>query len=63
MILQGDPFLPPLGGHEGGYKSAFDREQSGAKFIERSRNGVPVPEPLLAALDQLGGKPGIGKLG
>ncbi len=38
-------------------------EQSHAKFAERARDGVPLPEPLLAALNQLGGKLGIGKLG
>ena len=37
-------------------------EQSHAKFIERSREGVPVPSPLLAALNGLGEKLGIGKL-
>jgi LDH2 family malate/lactate/ureidoglycolate dehydrogenase len=38
-------------------------EQSQAKFAERLRDGVPVPEPLLAALAQLGAKLGIGSLG
>jgi LDH2 family malate/lactate/ureidoglycolate dehydrogenase len=37
-------------------------EQSHAKFAERSRHGVPVGEPLLAALNQLGANLGIGKL-
>ena len=45
----------------------FDRiwlpgEQSRAKYLERSRDGVPLPEPLLASLNQLGAKLGIGKL-
>jgi LDH2 family malate/lactate/ureidoglycolate dehydrogenase len=38
-------------------------EQSHAKFAERSRHGVPVGEPLLAALNQLGAKLGIGSPG
>jgi L-2-hydroxycarboxylate dehydrogenase (NAD+) len=37
-------------------------EQSNSKFLERSRNGVPVPPPLLATLNELGQKLGIGKL-
>ena len=37
-------------------------EQSHGRFLERSREGVPVPSPLLAALNGLGEKLGIGKL-
>jgi LDH2 family malate/lactate/ureidoglycolate dehydrogenase len=34
-------------------------EQSRAKFAERSKLGVPVPEPLRASLDKLAGELGI----
>ncbi len=37
-------------------------EQSHAKYMERSREGVPLPSPLLASLNELGQKLGIGKL-
>ena len=37
-------------------------EQSHAKIMERSREGVPVPQVLLTTLNQLGEKLGIGKL-
>jgi L-2-hydroxycarboxylate dehydrogenase (NAD+) len=37
-------------------------EQSRERFIERERIGIPVPGPLLTALNDLGQKLGIGKL-
>jgi LDH2 family malate/lactate/ureidoglycolate dehydrogenase len=37
-------------------------EQSLEKLLERSRDGVPVPAPLLASLNALGTELGIGKL-
>src|SRR5688572_14179075 len=37
-------------------------EQSRDRFIERERIGIPVPGPLLTALNDLGQKLGIGKL-
>ena len=37
-------------------------EQSAARFKERSREGVPVPSPLLASLNELGKRLGIGEL-
>lgn len=45
----------------------FDRiflpgEQSRERHAERSRLGIPVPSPLLASLNELGHRLGIGKL-
>ena len=37
-------------------------EQSRAKFAERSRLGVPIPEPLRASLAKLAGELGIAAL-
>ncbi len=37
-------------------------EQSYGKYAERLRDGVPLPEPLVAALNELGDKLGIDKL-
>jgi L-2-hydroxycarboxylate dehydrogenase (NAD+) len=37
-------------------------EQSHARFSEREKDGIPVPGPLLATLNELGQKLGIGKL-
>lgn len=37
-------------------------EQSHARFQERSRLGIPLPPALVASLDELGQKLGIGKL-
>jgi LDH2 family malate/lactate/ureidoglycolate dehydrogenase len=46
-----------------GYERIFlPGEQSNQRFSERSKNGIPVPHALLASLNQLGEKLGIGKL-
>jgi LDH2 family malate/lactate/ureidoglycolate dehydrogenase len=46
-----------------GYERIFlPGEQSRERYQERSRLGVPVPAPLLADLNRLGEKLGIGKL-
>jgi LDH2 family malate/lactate/ureidoglycolate dehydrogenase len=46
-----------------GYERIFlPGEQSHARFAHREKEGIPVPAPLLATLNELGSKLGIGKL-
>ena len=38
-------------------------EQSQTRRIERVKNGIPMPEPLLASLNELATEPGMAPLG
>jgi L-2-hydroxycarboxylate dehydrogenase (NAD+) len=38
-------------------------EQSHAKRLDRAKNGIPVPDPLLASLNKVAAELGVGRLG